>query len=185
MAFDGSDFLFGLLDKDLEKLGIQMFRIGRNDGQRDHFGGLRLRLHPLGFRRDRGLLECLLAGCFDIQRLEFLGCDDRFIRFPERCFEHALLDVPQYGEARLGIVEHVPRFAAPRLHRFHVVLDADYGIGKTVGFFLRQPDRAACTEHGSDQLADAIHDLHGTGFVQHQQAGFDAVDQRRHTVEPG
>ena len=32
MAFDGSDFLFGLLDKDLEKFRIQMFRIGRNDG---------------------------------------------------------------------------------------------------------------------------------------------------------
>ena len=127
----------------------------------------------------------MLPGRLYVERLQLLCRHDRLIRFLEARFEHALLDISQYGETSLGIVEHVPRFAAASLHRFHVVLDADNGIGKTIGFFLRQANRTACTQHRGDQASDAIDDLHGTCLVQHEQAGFDAVDQHRNAVEPG
>ena len=55
------------------------------------------------------------------------------------CCMASVLDIAQHGKAGFGVVEHVPRLAAAGLDRLHVVLDADDRVGKSVGFFLREP----------------------------------------------
>ena len=94
-----------------------------------------------------------------------------------------MFDVTQHGETSLGIVEHVPRFAAPGLHGLHVVLDTDDGVRKTIGFLLRENCGSARVEHGRHEIADPVHDLHRPRFVEHEKTGLDPVDQGRNVVE--
>ena len=121
----------------------------------------------------------------DIQCFQFLRRLGRLLRCRERRLPQPLFDVSQHGQARFGIVEHVPGFAAPGLDRFHVVLNADNGIGEPVGFPLCQPERSAGAEHRRHQVADPVHHFHGPRLVEHEQAGLDAVDQRRNIIESG
>ena len=80
-----------------------MLRIGRDHGKRHDFGRLRRRSRRHGLRLDVGLRDferCL--GPFLVLLLVLLETH---------------FDVTQYSEAGFRVVQHVPRFGPPGLHR--------------------------------------------------------------------
>ena len=161
MSFDRSDLFLGLLDEEFEQFGVQVLGIGRDDRQRHDLGRLRSARRYL-----------LLRMGFDVRDRQFLRDFRRF----SFLFE-ARANVAQHREACLCVVQHVPGIGTPGFHRLHVVLDADDGVGEAIGLLLREPRRAAALQGQDDQLADAVHDVHGPGLVQHQQPGPDAPHQ--------
>ncbi len=146
----------------------------------------------LGIRRhhrSRRLHDWLYAGLgssslecrrFDLRGPYFHGARMRLLC---RMLRESMLNVAQYGEARLRVVEHVPGLGAPGLDRFHVVLDADDRVGEAIRIALTKVLRPAGLEHHDDKRADAVDDVHRARLVEHQQPGFDAADQRRDAVE--
>ena len=62
---------------------------------------------------------------------------------PASC-EQAMLDIAQYRQTGLGIIEHVPGLAATGLNRLHVVLNADNRVGQAIRFFLFSSCRPPC-----------------------------------------
>ena len=181
VALDRGDLFLGLLDEQLEQFRIEMLGFARDDREAHHRSRsqlLRVALRLCGRQRRRRLGLDLFDGKLLCRRRRRRGVARR------RLF-HALFDVAQHGETGFGVIEHVPGLAAAGLHRLHVVFDADDGVGQSVRLLLRQHGGTACVQHGGDQAADAIDDLHGPCLVQHQEARLDAADQRRHVVEPG
>ena len=129
------------------------------------------------FRRDLieiGLLDALGRCSFVCRGLAGIGNPLRFKTF---------FQVSQYGQASLCIVEHVPGLTATRLHRFHVVLDADYRVGNPVGFLLGQARWAAAGKRQHQQLANFLDHIHGPGLVEHQETRLDTANQTRNGVD--
>ena len=117
---------------------------------------------------------------FDVRLRQLLR---RGGHFAGRFLFQALPYVTQNRQAGFRVVQHVPRIGAPGLHRLHVILETDDGVGEAVRFFLSKPRRPAALERQYDQFAYTLHHVHGARLVEHQQARPDAPHQRRYAVE--
>ncbi len=83
---------------------------------------------------------------------------------------------------RLGVVEHVPGVRASRLHRLHVVLEADDRVRETVHEARRQHVNARL--HDAPQLrGDRLDDLHRARLAEQQQTRLHAAHQVLPAVE--
>src|SRR6185312_2907496 len=173
-AFDLDELLVGLLDEELQQL-----RIGSLEHTRRRRAGLSQRRGPaaccsragegLGTERRRRYLDGACKG----GRLHRSDGWDRGCRL-------AL----QRVHARLRVVEHVPRIAASRLQRLHVVLDTDDSVCEPI----QEPGGQALTArlHHSLELArDPLDDLDRTRLAQHEQSGLQAAHQLLPAVEAG
>ena len=169
ITLDRCDLLLRFLYKKFQELGIQVFGVRRDNGQRHDCGRL---WHARCFLFDRMRLD--VRSRYFLRGFGHLACGVLF---------EALPYVAQNRQTGFGIVQHVPGVGTAGFHRLHVVLDADDGIRESIGFLLSQAGRSAALQRQDDQLPDTLHDIHGARLVQHQQAGPDPSHQRRHAVE--
>ena len=173
LAVDRCDLLFRFLDKQFQQFRVQVLGVCRDDWQR-HDRGL---AHRIGLgRRLQGSFRCGLE-------LRTRNSHRRSNRFFDLFLLESLLDVAQYGQACLSIVQHVPGLAAAGFDRFHVVLDADNCVGQAIRFLIGELCRTAGFQSYGNQLADAIDHLHRARLAEHHQAGLDAPHQRRNVVQ--
>ena len=85
------------------------------------------RTHAAGAVGIKGRARQRLRGRRNTQRTRVIGRTDR------RHCRHYLVGLPpEYLEADLRVVEHVPGIAPSRLQRFDVVLEADHRIGEAI-----------------------------------------------------
>ena len=176
---DGGDLLLGLLDEELDELGVEPIGLVRLAGSVGRGLGLCGGRLP-GHHRRLSVIRLV-----NVRGRGFLGLLELDRTCVIRCLHHRLepgaFEGSQRPEASLRVVEHVPGVPPPILHRLHVVLDAHNGIGETV-----QPGMWERALPGLQTVAndspDPLHDLHGAALAQHQEPGGDAPELLRDGV---